>query len=340
MKLIIQIPCLNEEEQLPAALRDLPREVPGFDDVEYLVIDDGSSDRTAEVALAHGVHHIVSFPQNRGLAAAFQAGIDAAVKLGADVIVNTDADNQYRAESILALVEPLVAGRADIVVGDRNVRDHPEFSWTKRRLQVLGSWVVRKASGTDIPDATSGFRAYTREAAMQLVVLSRYTYTIESIIQAGRSHLTIDHVPIATNPKTRDSRLFKSNWTYIRRNAVTIIRVFAAYQPLRFFGTIAALLALSAFVAFTPFLHDWIRYGQRDGRVQSLLLGAILTISAFQMLVVAILADLIGSSRDVSQRMLERIRSLEQSLGTPPSHRWNAPTTKTDPWVADGPRGG
>lgn len=320
MKLIIQIPCLNEEEQLPAALADLPREVDGFDVVEYLVVDDGSTDRTVEVAREHGVHHVVSFPQNRGLASAFQAGLEAAVKLGADVIVNTDADNQYRADSIARLVAPIAAGTADIVVGDRDVANHPEFSWTKRRLQVLGSWVVRKASGTDIPDATSGFRAYTRESAMQMVVVSRYTYTIESIIQAGRSHLTITHVPVETNPKTRDSRLFRSKWTYIRRNAVTIIRVFAAYQPLRFFGSIAMLLALAGLVAFSPFLYDWIRYGQREGRVQSLLLGAIFTISAFQMLVVAVLADLIGSSRDVSQRMLERIRRIERSVAVPVDH--------------------
>ncbi|MGY6499694.1 MAG: glycosyltransferase family 2 protein [Acidimicrobiales bacterium] len=320
MKLIIQIPCLNEEDHLPAALADLPREVEGFDEVEWLVIDDGSTDRTVDVARANGVHHIVQFPQNRGLAAAFQAGLDAAVKLGADAIVNTDADNQYRADSIPRLVGPILSGDADIVVGDRNVRDHAEFSWAKRRLQVAGSWVVRLASGTDLPDATSGFRAYTREAATQLIVVSRYTYTIESIIQAGRSRLTVTHVPIETNPKVRDSRLFSSNWTYIRRNALTIIRVFAAYQPLRFFGTIAALLFACGLLAFAPFVYDWVRFGTRDGRLQSLLLGAILTISAFQMLVVAILADLIGANRDTSQRVLERTRVLETSLGVRPTH--------------------
>ena len=210
MKLIIQIPCLNEEDQLPGTLGDLPRQVPGFDVVEWLVIDDGSTDRTVDVAWAHGVDHVVKLTNNRGLASAFQAGLDAALKLGADVVVNTDADNQYRASDIARLVEPIVSGRADMVIGDRGVTSIEHFSPTKKRLQRIGSWVVRQASGTDVPDATSGFRAYNREAALGLTVVSTFTYTLESLIQAGKSLVAVDHVPVGTNAKTRESRLFGS----------------------------------------------------------------------------------------------------------------------------------
>jgi glycosyltransferase involved in cell wall biosynthesis len=320
VKLIIQIPCLDEEDQLPATLADLPRHVTGFDAVEWLVVDDGSTDRTVEVARDHGVHHVVRLPRNRGLAAAFQAGLDAALRLGADVVVNTDADNQYSGGAIPALVAPIVAGEADIVVGDRDVRSVPDFSWTKRRLQLLGSWVVRVASGTEIPDATSGFRAYTREAALQLVVVSRYTYTIESIIQAGKSRLAITHVPVATNPKSRDSRLFRSTSSYVRRSALTILRVFAAYEPIRFFGAIAAVLLVGALGAFSPFLWDWIANGDRSGHLQSVVLGAILVISAFLVMVLAVVADLIAAHRAVTQRVLEHTRRLELAMGVPPLH--------------------
>lgn len=320
MKLIIQIPCLDEEEHLPATLADLPRSIEGFDEVEVLVVDDGSTDRTVEVARAHGVDHIVRLPQNRGLAAAFQAGLDAALKLGADVVVNTDADNQYSGASIPDLVAPIVAGTADVVVGDRDVRNVPDFSWSKRRLQLLGSWVVRVASGTQIPDATSGFRAYTREAALQLTVVSRYTYTIESIIQVGKSALAVTHVPIETNPKRRDSRLFTSTWGYVRRNALTILRVFAAYEPIKFFGAIAALLLVAAAAAFSPFLWDWIVNGDRSGHLQSVVLGAIFVISAFLVMVLAIVADLLAAHRAVTQRTLEHTRRLEIALQLPPLH--------------------
>src|SRR4051795_1229111 len=226
MKLIIQIPCLNEEETLPATLADLPREVPGFDTVEWLVIDDGSTDRTVEVARAHGVNHIVRLTNNKGLASGFQAGLDAALKLGADVIVNTDADNQYNGADIPKLVAPIVRGEADLVVGDREVQTIEHFSPVKKSLQRLGSWVVRRASDTTVPDTTSGFRAYNREAALQVQVVSRFTYTLETIIQAGKQLVAIDHVPIRTNPKTRESRLFNSMWSYVRTNAVSIFRVY------------------------------------------------------------------------------------------------------------------
>src|ERR671921_2203645 len=225
MKLIIQIPCKDEEDALPVTLADLPREVEGFDTVEWLVIDDGSTDRTIEVARSHGVDHIVRLTNNKGLAAGFQAGLDACLKLGADVIVNTDADNQYSAADIPKLVAPILEGSADMVVGDRETDTVEHFSPLKKRLQKLGSWVVRQASDTDVPDTTSGFRAYNREAAIQMAVVSKYTYTLETIIQAGKQLVAVDHVAIRTNPKTRESRLFPSMWAYVRRNMVSIFRI-------------------------------------------------------------------------------------------------------------------
>src|SRR5947207_8376435 len=239
MKLVIQIPCLDEEATLPGVLRELPRHVDGFDVVEWLMVDDGSTDRTVEVARAHGVDHVVRLTNNKGLAAAFQAGIDAALKLGADVIVNTDADHQYRAADIPELVAPILAGRADMVVGDRQVKDIEHFSASKKSLQRLGSWVVRRASGTRVPDTTSGFRAYNREAALQVQVVSRFTYTLETVIQAGKMLVAIDHVPIRTNPKMRESRLFRSVSSYVRTNAASIFRIYTMYEPLRVFLTAA-----------------------------------------------------------------------------------------------------
>ncbi len=319
-KLIIQIPCLDEEAQLPVTLGDLPRVVEGFDVVEWLVIDDGSTDRTVEVARAHGVDHVVKLTNNKGLAAAFQAGLDAALKLGADVVVNTDADNQYVAADIASLVAPIVAGRADMVVGDRNVLAIEHFSATKKRMQRLGSWVVRRASDTEIPDATSGFRAYNREAALGLVVVSRFTYTLESLIQAGKGLVAVDHVPVRTNPVTRESRLFPSMWTYVRRNALSVFRVYAAYEPLRVFVTFAALLFLGALAAWSPFLWDWIVNGDRGGHLQSIVLGGVLVIAAVQVLVLGILADLVAANRNVSHRILERVRRVELAVGVEPSH--------------------
>src|SRR3954466_1266431 len=253
MKLIIQIPCWNEEETLPVTLADLPREVPGFDTVEWLVIDDGSTDRTIEVARLHGVDHIVRLTNNKGLANGFQAGLDACLKLGADVIVNTDADNQYYGPDIVKLVEPILAGTADMVVGDREVMTIDHFSPLKKSLQRLGSWVVRQASETTVPDTTSGFRAYNREAAISIQVVSKYTYTLETIIQAGKLTVAIDHVPIRTNAKTRESRLFPSMWSYIRRNTVSIFRIYSMYEPLRVFMTLAAIIGVGAVAVWTLF---------------------------------------------------------------------------------------
>ena len=235
MKLIIQIPCFDEEQQLPTTLKALPRKVEGFDTVEWLVIDDGSTDATVEVARSHGVDHIVRLTNNKGLAAAFQAGLDAGLKLGADVIVNTDADNQYDGTDIPKLVAPIVSGHADMVVGDRQVATVEHFSPGKKLLQRLGSWVVRQASGTTIPDATSGFRAYNREAALQIQAVSKFTYTLETLIQAGKLLVAVDHVPVRTNPKTRESRLFPSTASYVRRNALSIFRIYSQYEPLRVF---------------------------------------------------------------------------------------------------------
>jgi len=298
----------------------LPRKVDGFDEVEWLVIDDGSTDRTVEVALECGVDHIVRLTNNRGLASAFQAGLDACLKLGADVIVNTDADNQYSAADIPALVKPILTGDADMVVGDRNVMGIEHFSFAKKRLQRLGSWVLRQASDTNVPDATSGFRAYNREAALGLTVVNKFTYTLESLIQAGKSLVAVSHVTVGTNEKTRESRLFGSMWTYIRRNVGAIFRIYTGYEPLRVFSTLAAVLALFAVAAWVPFLYDWLRYGDRAGHLQSLVLGGVLFMAALQVFALGVIADAISASRTVTQRTLERVRRIELQLGVPPSH--------------------
>src|SRR3954466_7878907 len=301
MKLIIQIPCLDEEETLPETLRDLPREVPGFDSVEWLVIDDGSTDRTVEVAVANGGDHIVRLTSNKGRAAGFQAGLDAALKLGADVIVNTDADNQYYGGDILKLVAPIVGGTADMVVGDRRVEEIEHFSPLKIRLQKLGSWVVRRASETGVPDTTSGFRAYNREAAIQMAVVSKYTYTLETIIQAGKLLVATDHVPVRTNPKTRESRLFPSMWSYVRRNAVAITRIYAQYEPLRVFMLMATLAFVAALIPFGRFVVAYID-GDGAGHVQSLIFGAVLFNAAVVLAALGVIGDLLYGQRVMTQR--------------------------------------
>src|SRR4051794_32757792 len=319
MKLIIQIPCLNEEETLPATLADLPREVEGFDVVEWLIIDDGSTDRTIEVARANGVHHIVKLTNNKGLAAGFQAGLDASLKLGADVVVNTDADNQYFGGDIPKLVAPILAGKADMVVGDRETDSIEHFSPLKKRLQRLGSWVVRQASDTEVPDTTSGFRAYNREAAMQMAVVSKFTYTLETIIQAGKLLVATDHVPIRTNPKTRESRLFPSMWSYVRTNTVSIFRIYAQYEPLKVFMTLAAVLGLVAAVVWGRFAVAYIG-GNGAGHVQSLILGAVLFNAAVVLAALGVIGDLLYGRGIMSQRIFERVRRIELQLDVPPSH--------------------
>jgi glycosyltransferase involved in cell wall biosynthesis len=319
MKLIIQIPCKDEAAQLPATLADLPRELPGFDTVEWLVIDDGSTDATVEVARAHGVDHIVRLPNNKGLASAFQAGLDTALKLGADVIVNTDADNQYYGADIAKLVEPIVAGRADMVIGDRGVGSVADFSRRKKRLQRLGSWVVRHASGTTVPDTTSGFRAYNREAALQIMVVSSFTYTLEGVIQAGKQLVAIDHVPVRTNPKTRESRLFTSVGAYVRRSAISIFRIYSQYEPLRVFLLVAAILGLAAVGVWARFLVAYIE-GNGSGHVQSLILGAVLFNAAVMVAALGVIGDLLSAQRTIIQRTFERVRRIELKLGVEPSH--------------------
>jgi glycosyltransferase involved in cell wall biosynthesis len=319
MKLIIQIPCLNEERALPVTLGDLPRRVEGFDQVEWLVIDDGSTDRTVEVAREHGVEHVVRLTNNKGLAQAFQAGLDACLKLGADVIVNTDADNQYNAADIPKLVAPIVRGEADLVIGDREVKSIEHFSPTKKMLQRLGSWIVRRASGTTVPDTTSGFRAYNREAALQVQIVSRFTYTLETVIQAGKMLVAIDHVPIRTNPKLRESRLFKSVASYVRTNAVAIFRVYTTYEPLRVFLTAAAVIAVAAMFVWGRFLIFFIQ-GEGQGHVQSIVLGSMLFVVAVQLAALGVIGDLLSSNRVLIQRTLERTRRIELQLEVPPSH--------------------
>ena len=320
MKLIIQIPCKDEEEQLPRTLADLPREVAGVDEVEWLVVDDGSTDRTVDVARAHGVDHIVRLTNNKGLAAAFEAGLDASLKLGADIVVNTDADNQYDARDIPKLVEPIVAGRADMVIGDREVAGIEHFSPVKKRLQRLGSAVVRGASGTDVPDTTSGFRAYNREAAISMNVVSKYTYTLETIIQAGKMLVAIDHVPIRTHETRRESRLFGSMYEYVRRNTLAIFRVYTMYEPLKVFLIAAAILGLAAIAIFGRFGYFYFFEDEGSGHIQSLILGAVLFIAAVQLAALGILGDVLAGSRVTQQRTLERVRRIELQLGVEPSH--------------------
>jgi glycosyltransferase involved in cell wall biosynthesis len=315
VKLIIQIPCYDEAAQLPSTLRDLPRE----DTLEWLVVDDGSTDGTVEVARTLGVDHVVRLTNHKGLAAAFQAGLDACLKLGADVIVNTDADNQYRGSDIPKLVEPILAGRADMVVGDRQIDTIDDFSRVKKRLQRLGSTIVRGVSHTSVPDVTSGFRAYNREAALQVQVVSKFTYTLETIIQAGKMLVAVETVPIGTNPKVRESRLFPSTWAYVRRNGLAVLRVYTMYEPLRVFLLAAALVAAAGSVIWARFLY-YFATGDGHGHVQSLILGGALLVVAVQLAALAVLADVLAAIRVLLQRSLERIQRLELRLGVEPSH--------------------
>jgi len=314
-KLIIQIPCLNEAETLPGTLRDLPRSVPGIDRIEVLVIDDGSRDGTSEVARAHGVEHIVRFRRRKGLAAAFVAGVDAAVKLGADFIVNTDADNQYVGADIAKLIEPLVRGEADIVIGDRNIQALAEMSSQKKRLQRIGSWVVRQVSGTQVPDTTSGFRAYTREAALRMTIVSEFSYTLESIIQAGKRRMAIAHVPVRTNPRVRPSRLFDSMFSYIKSSTATIVRIYAMYEPLKVFSYIGGTIFLLGAALVVRFLYYYFT-GAGRGHVQSLILSAVLMIVGFQVLLIGLVSDVISANRKLLEDLVYRIRSIEIAVGS------------------------
>ncbi|MGD0200812.1 MAG: glycosyltransferase family 2 protein [Bryobacteraceae bacterium] len=309
-KLIVQIPCYNEAATLPETLAALPRQIPGIDRIEILIIDDGSKDGTVEVARAAGVHHIVRFPRNLGLAAAFTAGLEECLRQGADIIVNTDADNQYEAKDICRLVEPLLAGRAEIVVGDRQVKHLQNFSPLKRRLQAVGSWVIGRASGLDTPDATSGFRAFTREAALRTFVVSGYSYTLETLIQAGARHATVEYVPVSINPQTRPSRLMRSVPHYIRKSAATILRVYTMYRALRVFLAMGIGMILLGMIPGIRFLYLML-VGQRVGHVQSLILAAILIIVGFQVTLIGLLADLLSCNRKLLEELIYRVRKME-----------------------------
>lgn len=308
MKLIIQIPCFNEAKTLSIALSALPRTVPGFDTVEWLIIDDGSQDDTVKVARECGVDHVVRHTRNQGLARGFMTGLDACLRLGADVIVNTDADNQYNADDIPALVAPILEHRADIVVGARPIETIEHFSPIKKMLQKLGSWVVRVASNTDIPDAPSGFRAMSRTAAQRLMVFNNYTYTLETIIQAGQKNMAITSVPIRVNEDLRPSRLVKSIPSYIKRSIATIIRIFIIYRPFRFFGTIGALLFGAGFLIGLRFLAAYLG-GEGAGHVQSLILAGALLAMGFQAILVAFLADLLAANRKLLEDVRFRLKS-------------------------------
>lgn len=319
MKVIIQIPCWNEEETLPQTVRDLPHELPGVDAVEFLVIDDGSTDQTYEVARSLGIHHIVRLPRNQGLARAFLAGLETAVRLGADIIVNTDADNQYRGGDIARLVAPIVSGRADIVVGDRGVATVAHFSPLKRLLQRLGSWVVQQAAGFEIPDATSGFRALTREAALRTIVLSEYSYTLETLIQAGAQQMTIEYVPVRTNPQTRPSRLMRHMPEYLMQSSLTILRTYTLYRALRVFLTVGGIMIAGGLFLGLRFVYYFITRGGYSGQVQSLILAAVLLIVGFQICLIGLVADLIGFNRKIMEETLFRVRRLE--LGQTPEEK-------------------
>jgi glycosyltransferase involved in cell wall biosynthesis len=310
VKLIIQIPCYNEAQTLPATLRDLPRELPGIDVIEYLVVDDGSEDGTAQTAEQHGAHHVVRLNPHRGLAAGFTAGLDACLRRGADIIVNTDADNQYNAEDIQRLIAPILKGEADIVVGDRGVANLEAFSPSKRFLQRLGSWVIARASGLSTPDATSGFRALSREAALHTLVLSEYSYTLETLIQAGNRGMAVMYVPVRTNPQTRPSRLIRSVPQYLAYSSATIVRSYTMYRPLRVFSAAGAVLTVLGLALALRYLYYFL-IGQGGGHIQSVILAAILLIVGFQIFLIGLLADLIGFNRKILEEVLFRIRRVE-----------------------------
>lgn len=314
VKLIIQIPCYNESESLPATLLELPRRLEGFDQVEWLVVDDGSSDDTAALAALGGVDHVIRLPRNMGLARAFAKGLEAAVELGADVIVNTDADNQYRADDICKLVQPILSGQADLVVGARPVAAIEHFSPLKKLLQKWGSGVVRLLSRTNVADAPSGFRAFTRATAQRLNVFSQYTYTLETLIQAGQNGMTVVSVPIRVNGETRPSRLVKGIWSYVKRSVLTMLRMFVVYRPLTFFMGMGALVGGAGLLLGARFCYFFL-IGEGDGHVQSVILSALLMGAGLLLAVVALLADLISVNRRLLEKTHWRLARIEEAVG-------------------------
>jgi glycosyltransferase involved in cell wall biosynthesis len=309
VKLIVQVPCLNEAETLPRVIGSIPRHIPGVDSVEVLVVDDGSTDETVEVARLVGADHVVRHIGNKGLAQAFRTGIDACLRLGADVIVNTDGDDQYPAAEIPKLIAPILDGRAEMVIADRQTSTIPHFSPTKKLLQKLGSWAVRRVSHTDVPDAPSGFRAYSREAALRLNVITPYSYTVETLIQAGARRTAIAHVPIQVNPQTRESRLVTSTAAYVKRQLATIVRTYAMYEPLRVFGILGAVVFAVGAVGVLRFLY-FFALGY-SGHVQSLVLGSAFLVVGLQIMLNGLLADLIGANRRLIEEALYRLRQAD-----------------------------
>ena len=310
MKLIIQIPCFNEAKSLPSTVAALPRQLDGIAIIEYLVIDDGSTDQTSEVAEQLGVHHLVRLTTHAGLAVGFAAGLEASLHEGADIIVNTDADNQYQAEDIQRLIEPILNKRADLVVGDRGVASLASFSPLKRQLQRLGSWIIGRASGVITPDATSGFRALSREAALRTLVLSEYSYTLETLIQAGASHIAVEYVPVRTNPQTRPSRLMRSIPHYLTHSGATILRAYTMYRPLRVFSSISLIFLTVGLLLSLRFVYYFV-LGQGNGHIQSLILAAVLLIVGFQTFLIGLVADLISFNRKILEDLIYRIRRIE-----------------------------
>jgi glycosyltransferase involved in cell wall biosynthesis len=315
VRLLIQIPCLNERDHLGSTVADLPREIPGIDEIEVLVVDDGSGDGTADVAREVGVHHIVRFARNRGLSAAHMAGVDACLRLRADLIVNTDADNQYKGEDIARLVQPILEGRADLVIGDRRTDTIDHFSLPKKILQRWGSRVVRRASGTEVADSTSGFRAMNRRAAYALFVHNRFTYTLETIIQAGQAGLVVENVAIETNPEKRESRLFRSIPQYVRRNGAVILRAYNMYWPVQTFGFVAALLLAAGLFLGGRFAYFYIQDPDYSGHIQSLLIGVGAVVLAFLVGLMALLGDLLATNRRLTEEVMHRVRRLDAQLG-------------------------
>lgn len=322
MKLIIQIPCHNEAETLPQTLAALPRQLDGIAAIEYLVIDDGSRDATAALALQAGAHYVVRLGSHQGLAAAFVSGLEAALARGADIIVNTDADNQYCADDIVKLIAPILAGRAELVVGDRGVATVSAFSPAKKILQRLGSWVIGLASGARVPDATSGFRALTRDAALRTLVLNNYSYTLETLIQAGARRLAIEFVPVRTNPPSRPSRLMRGIPDYLINSTADILRAYTMYRPLRVFSIVGLLFTLAGLVLGARYLY-FALIGQGAGHIQSVILAAVLMIVGFQILLIGLLADLIGFNRKILEQVLYRLRKMELADHDPPSPQSN-----------------
>lgn len=313
VKLIIQIPCLNEAETLEIALNDLPKHIDGIDEIEYLIINDGSSDNTVEVAKRWGVNYVVNFKNNKGLAKGFLAGLDAALRNGADIIVNTDADNQYSGADIEKIVRPILEGKSDIVIGERPIDQTEHFSPLKKKLQHLGSWVVRKASRTKIPDAPSGFRAYSREAAMRMNVVNEYTYTLETIVQAGRNKMAITSVPIATNPELRKSRLFNSMFGYIKKSVLTIARAFVMYRPLKFFASIGMISILIGVIIGVRFLY-FLCIGTGNGHIQSLILASMMIVVGVQTFIVGLQGDIIAANRKLLEDIQYRVKRLDYEM--------------------------